>query len=333
MTPKISIVEVAADAGVSVTTVSHALSGKRAVSNATRAKVLASIERLNYRPSMLAQGLRNQQTRTVGLLIADITNPYYPAVARAVHDGLTAHRYLPLIGNTDGDPDVESSFLHEMLARSVDGIIMQPMALCATEIYDIVGPSTALVMTGNDAGDPRVDTVTSDDGVGITEAVGHLHGRGYRRIGFVSGPEHLGPGDSRLAAFRTAMAGSGLTVEERWIRRAAYTRDGGEHTCARWFAEDDVPEAIVCANDLIAIGAMDAARAAGLVVPQDVAIVGFDDIETADLVTPRLTTVINPATAVGAACAAALLARMQSDHDLPAVRHALPTRLVVRESA
>lgn len=333
MVPKISIVEVAADAGVSVTTVSHALSGKRAVSAATQAKVLASIERLNYRPSVLAQGLRNQRTRTVGLLIADITNPYYPAVARAVHDVLTAHHYLPFIGNTDGSRDVEASFLHEMVARSVDGIIMAPMALSAAEIYDIVGATVPLVVTGNDEGDPRVDLVGSDDAVGITEAVGHLRDRGYHRIGFLSGPQHLGPGDARLAAFRTAMGAAGLGVEERWVRRAPYTRDGGLHTATDWFAEDDLPEAVMCANDLIAIGAMDAARHAGLTVPGDLAIVGFDDIETADLVTPRLTTVLNPATAVGTACAELLLRRMQSGPEGAATHQALPTRLVVRESA
>lgn len=333
MTSRISIVEVAADAGVSMTTVSHALSGKRAVSATTRAKVLASVERLDYRPNVLAQSLRNQRTRTVGLLIADITNPYYPAVARAVHDELAAQHYLSFIGNTDGDRDVEASFLHEMVARSVDGIIMQPMALSPTEIYEIVGESMPLVVAGTDDGDRRVDMVGSDDAVGITEAVGHLHSRDYRRVGFLGGPEHLGPSDGRLAAFRAAMNGLGLPVVEDWVRRAAFTRDGGFHVAGDWLAGGGFPDAIMCANDLIAIGVLDAARAAGLSVPRDLAIVGFDDIETANLVTPRLTTVINPATAVGAACAKVLLHRMQEGPTQQANHRALPTRLVVRESA
>lgn len=333
MVSRISIVEVAADAGVSVTTVSHALSGKRAVSEATRTKVLASIERLGYRPSVLAQGLRSQRTQTVGLLIADITNPYYPAVARAVHDVLTRHDYFPFIGNTDGDRAVEVTFLQEMVARSVDGIIMQPMALSTAEIHDIVGDRMPLVVTGDDEGDQRVDRVTSDDAAGITEAVEHLHRRGYRRIGFLSGPDHIGPGDSRLRAFRAAMGSLGSPVEERAVRRAPYTRDGGLHAAAAWLAEDDVPDAIMCANDLMAIGVMDAARSAGRTVPDDLAIVGFDDIETADLLTPRLTTVVNPAPDVGAACAHALLNRIASGPTTPATHVALPTRLVVRESA
>ena len=333
MVSKISIVEVAADAGVSVTTVSHALSGKRAVSEATRAKVLASIERLGYRPSVLAQGLRSQRTQTVGLLIADITNPYYPAVARAVHDVLTAHDYLPFIGNTDGDRDTEITFLQEMVARSVDGIIMQPMALSSAEIHGIVGDRMPLVVAGDEQGDQTVDRVTSDDAAGIDEAVRHLHARGYRRIGFLSGPDHIGPGDNRLRAFRAATAALGVAVEERAVRRAPYTRDGGLHAATTWLAEDDVPDAIMCANDLMAIGVMDAARAAGLAVPGDLAIVGFDDIETADLVTPRLTTVLNPASELGAACAHALLDRISAGPATPATSLALPTRLVVRESA
>ncbi len=333
MVPKISIVEVAADAGVSVTTVSHALSGKRAVSESTRTKVMASIDRLNYRPSVLAQGLRSQRTQTVGLLIADITNPYYPAVARAVHDVLTAHDYLPFIGNTDGDRDVEVTFLQQMVARSVDGVIMQPMALSSAEIHAIVGDAMPLVVTGDDEGDQHVDRVTSDDAAGIHEAVRHLHGRGHTHIGFLSGPDHIGPGDSRLRAFRAAMAALGLPVDERSVRRAPYTRDGGLHAATTWMDDGDLPDAIMCANDLMAIGVLDAARATGRSVPADLAIVGFDDIETADLVTPRLTTVVNPAPDIGAACAHALLNRISSGPSTPATHLALPTRLVVRESA
>lgn len=331
--PKISIVEVAADAGVSVTTVSHALSGKRTVSEATRTQVLSSVDRLGYRPSVLAQGLRSQRSKTVGLLIADITNPYYPAVARAVHDLLTQHDYFPFIGNTDGDREVEVTFLQEMVARSVDGIIMQPMTLSTAEIRGIVGDRMPLVVTGDDEGDQCVDRVTSDDAAGINEAVRHLHGRGYRRVGFLSGPDHIGPGDSRLRAFRAAMAALGLPVEECAVRRAHYTRDGGFHAATAWLAEDDVPDAIMCANDLMAIGVMDAARSASRSVPGDLAIVGFDDIETADLVTPRLTTVVNPAPDIGGACAHALLNRIASGPSTPATHVTLPTRLVVRESS
>jgi LacI family transcriptional regulator len=331
--PRSSITEVAAHAGVSVTTVSHALSGKRAVSEATRLKVLASIEKLGYRPSVLAQGLRSQRTQTVGLLIADITNPYYPAVARAVHDVLTAHDYLPFIGNTDGERQAEITFLQEMVARSVDGIIMQPMALSTAEIHAVVGYRMPLVVTGAEDADHAVDRVTSDDAAGIGEAVRHLYDRGYRDVGFLSGPDHIGPGDGRLQAFRTAMGELGLPVAERAVRRAPYTRDGGFHAAETWFAQDDVPDAVMCANDLMAIGVMDAARAAGRSVPGDVAIVGFDDIETASLVSPRLTTVVNPASDIGAACAHALLDRIAAGPTGPATRVALPTRLVVRDSA
>lgn len=333
MAPKSSITEVAADAGVSVTTVSHALSGKRAVSEATRLKVLASIDKLGYRPSLLAQGLRSQRTQTIGLLIADITNPYYPAVARAVHDVLTAHDYLPFIGNTDGDRDAEVTFLREMVARSVDGIIMQPMALSTAEIHAIVGDRMPLVVTGDEDGDHPVDRVTSDDAAGIDEAVRHLHERGYRRVGFVSGPDHIGPGDGRLRAFRAAMDAVGLPVAEASVRRSQYTRDGGFQAAETWFAEGGVPEAVMCANDLMAIGVMDAARSARLSVPRDLAIVGFDDIETAGLVTPRLTTVVNPASDIGSACAHALLDRIAAGPATPATHVALPTRLVVRDSA
>ena len=333
MSLKTSIVEVAADAGVSVTTVSHALSGRRAVSAATQAKVRASVDRLGYRPNVLAQGLRHQRTHTVGLIIADITNPYYPAVARAVHDELRSHGLLPFIGNTDGDRATEVSFLQEMVARRVDGIIIQPLALSAVEVVELVGESLPLVIGSNDAADLPVDLVSTDDAVGIAEAVQHLCERGHHRIGYLSGPEHLGPGDSRLAGFRVAIAAAGLAVEERGIRRSPFTRDGGLRVATAWLAEDDLPDALRCANDLIAIGVLDAARSAGLSVPGDLAVIGFDDIETADLVSPRLTTVLNPAGAMGAAYARALLRRLQTGPSHEVRHEVLPTRLVVRESA
>lgn len=333
MSRKFSIVEVAEDAGVSITTVSHALSGKRAVSEKTRKRILEAVERLNYQPSMVASSLRNSRTQTVGLLIADITNPYYPAVARAVQDGLMAQNYFTFIGNTDGDRRAEISLLRAMVARSVDGIIVQPLSLSASEIRDIVGESLPLVVAREDHSPAVADRVWTDDAAGINECVSYLRGQRYARIGFVSGPSHLGPGAARLATFRHAMQEAGLDVDDSQVLEAPYTRDGGLHAGLRLFGTNHPPRAVVCANDLIAIGVMDAARSTGYRVPDDVAVVGFDDIDTADLVTPKLTTIHNPAAGMGTACATALLARIISGPGTPAVPVILPTRLVVRESA
>jgi LacI family transcriptional regulator len=328
-----SIASVAAAAGVSPTTVSHALSGKRAVSADTRKRILEAIEKQNYRPNMVAKSLRSQKTQSVALLLVDIANPYYPAVARAVHDVLATEGYVSFIGNTDGDAETERRLLEEMVARGVDGVVMQPMALSAAQVRDVVGPAMPLVITTDEAGDVPADCVLTDDTRGLTEAVNYLVQKDVHELGFIVGPPGAATGPLRLAAFRAAVAAAGLKVPERWIEYGPFTRDGGAAAAARLLGRADRPRAILCGNDLIAIGAVEAARKAGLRVPEDVAIVGFDDIETADLVTPRLTTIVNPASAVGEACARTILWRVENGPDVPYERIILPTHLVIRQSA
>lgn len=327
-----NIADVAAAAGVSPTTVSHALSGKRPVSAATRERVLKAIEELDYRPNLVAAGLRKQRTHTVALLVADIANPYYPSVARAIQDDVTAAGYVTLIGNTDGEPQTERTLLREMLARGADGVIMQPMSTSAAEIRQIVGPNFPLVLI-SDSGQSVADSVGTDDAVGIGDAVRYVVSLGIRELGFVSGPDGRSPGTARLAAFKAAVQALDLPVRNEWIAHTPFTRDGGFTAGQALLSLDKRPNALLCANDLIAIGVLDAARTAHLAVPEELAVIGFDDIETADLVTPRLTTIVNPAALIGEACAKALLRRIELGPTAPYQRAALRTSLVVRTSA
>ncbi|WP_255950784.1 LacI family DNA-binding transcriptional regulator [Streptomyces odontomachi] len=328
-----SIASVAAAAGVSLTTVSHALSGKRAVSPETRERILKAIEEQNYRPNIVARSLRSRKTHSVALLLVDIANPYYPAVARAVHDVLATEGYVSFIGNTDGEAATERRLLEEMAARGVDGVVIQPMALTGAEAREIVGPDLPLVLLTAETGDVPADRVVTDDTSGLTEAVRHLVSRGMPEIGFIGGPPGAVSGPLRLAGFEAAMAAAGLEVRRQWIAHAPFTRGGGAAAATSLLHGTDRPRALLCANDLMAIGATEAVRAAGLRVPDDLAIVGFDDIETAALVTPRLTTVVNPAPAVGDASARTILWRVENGPDAPYRRVLLPTHLVVRDSA
>jgi LacI family transcriptional regulator len=341
MSQEVAIKDVALRAGVSTATVSNALSGKRPVAEETRQRIIAAAEALNYRPNLVARGLRRQQTHTIALLVADISNPYYPVVARAIHDRVGAKDYVSFIGNTDGEAEAEVRVLEEMRSRSVDGVIMGTMALSAERIRDVLGPTIPLVLLTGErltsaAGEtPAVhaDQVGTDDSIGIDEGVRHLQAKGIREIGFVSGPDGSVPGAGRLDSFRSAMSESGLDLREDWIEHAGgYTREAGTEAAERLLSRTERPAAIMCANDLIAIGVLQSAREHGLTVPSELAVIGFDDIETAQLVTPRLTTIINPASLVGSTCADALLRRIE--HPQSAYTHvALPTSLVVRESA
>ncbi|MFE4951087.1 LacI family DNA-binding transcriptional regulator [Leifsonia sp. NPDC056665] len=341
MSLEVGLKDVALRAGVSPATASNALSGTRPVAEETKRRVFAVAEELNYRPNLVARGLRRQETRTIALLVADIANPYYPAVARAIHDRIGAHGYVSFIGNTDGDPKAEVRVLEEMRSRSVDGVIMSTMALSPERIRDVVGPTTPLVLiTGEWVETPkheirklRADEVGTDDAMGIREAVEHLRSNGVTDIGYVSGPRGSVPGAGRLERFRDAMRDLGLPVNDAWIEHAdGYTLETGYDAADQLLSRIDRPTAIMCANDLIAIGVLEAARDNQLAVPDDLAVIGFDDIPTAKHVSPRLTTIINPATLVGYACADALMRRIDRP-DTPYEHTALPTHLVARGTA
>jgi LacI family transcriptional regulator len=338
---EVGLKAVALRAGVSQATASNALSGARHVAEDTRQRVFEVAEAMNYHPNLVARGLRRQETRTIALLVADISNPYYPAVARAVHDRVDVGGYVSFIGNTDGDPEAELRVLQEMRSRSVDGVITGTMALTPEKIRSVLGPVIPLVLitgevvaaSNNEPRTLRADEVGTDDSIGIGEAVSHLQRQGIREIGFISGPTGSIPGEGRLASFRSAVSAAGLAINEAWIEHAAgYTLDAGFDAAQRLLSLDNRPAAIMCANDLIAIGVLEAARDNDLDVPMDLSVVGFDDIPTSKLVTPRLTTIINPATLVGYACADALMRRIEHP-DAPFEHIALPTHLVVRASA
>lgn len=225
MTKAHSITDVAEAAGVSATTVSHALSGKRAVSASTRQRIYEAIDRLDYRPNLVAKSLRNQKTNSVALLVADIANPYYPAVARAVHDGLNSEGYVSIIGNTDGEAEAERTFLREMVSRGVDGIIMQPAALSVSDVRALIGRALPLVLIAHERGTLLADQVATDDSQGIAEAVRYLVAKGRTDIAFVSGREVepladarlATPGIIRLAAVRKAARACGATVRDDWV--------------------------------------------------------------------------------------------------------------------
>lgn len=328
---RVVISDVAAAAGVSTTTVSHALSGRRAVSEETRQRILEVINELGYRPNLVARSLRIQQTKSVALLVVDISNPYYPMVAQTVHDGLAEKGYVSFIGITYGEAEAEEALLQDMARRNVDGIIIQPMSLTPEEIREIVGP-LPLVLISDYQGRLQADQIQTNDGQGMADAVRHLAERGIAEIGFISGPDGRSPGALRLTSFRAAAQALAVEVAENWIEHVAFSREGGHEAGRRLLSLPHRPRAIMCANDVIAVGLIDAVRELGLTIPDDLAIVGFDDIDTASMTTPRLTTVRNPAREVGLACSEAILRRITSGPEVPYTVYTLPTEFVRRDS-
>ncbi|HEX4248408.1 MAG TPA: LacI family DNA-binding transcriptional regulator, partial [Pseudonocardia sp.] len=309
MRERATIKDVAARAGVSPTTVSHVLSGQRPVSVETSARVRQAVAETGYRPAAIARSMRTRRTETVALIVPDIANPFYPTVARGLHDALDGHGYRTLIGSTDGRRDAELGFLEDVVSRSVDGIMLFGHSLDAEDLRTVVGGRVPIVLS-SDLGAGEHDRVVVDDVEGAEAATAHLLASGVTDIAFVSGPKGLGPGDWRLSGYLRALGAAGLAAAEDRIVRGDYTVESGRAAVGRLLAGGAPPRAVICANDLMAIGALTAAHDAGVAVPGELAVIGFDNIDAAGLVRPALTTVELPAYEIGRRSGELLLARM-----------------------
>jgi LacI family transcriptional regulator len=328
---RVTIGDVAEHAGVSKTTVSHVLSGQRPVAPVTRERVEVSIRELGYRPDGLARSLRTQRSHLIALLIPDITNPFYPTLARGLEAGIGGTGYHVVVCNTDSRPAEELEFVAEMCDRHVDGIVLDSFGVKVDEVRHVTGPDLPVVWIGADREDhPGIDIVRSDDEQGAFDATAHLLRRGRTRIAMIDGAP--GSGTARTDGYRRALASADWPAAST-IRHGGWTRAGGANAMGTLMDEDPRPDGVFCANDLMAIGALDALNARGCRVPEDVAVVGFDDIEAASMISPSLTSVVNPASDTGRAAGGLLMERITGAYDGPQRIVTLPCLLVARESS
>jgi LacI family transcriptional regulator len=330
--PRITIADVARHAGVSKTTVSHALSGKRPVSAATRTRVEEAIQELGYRPDGMARSLRTRTSHMVALIIPDITNPYYPVLARGLEDGLGQATYRSLICNTDRHSEREVEFLEDVCDRGVDGIVLDSFTLTGERLVELLPHDVPLVRIGTTViDDPGFDTVHADDERGAFDATSHLIRRPSGRVAMIQGPP--GAGGRRNEGYVRALDSAGLPADPELVVPGQWTRHGGAVAMRRLLALPDPPQAVFCANDLMAFGVLDAAREAGLDVPGDLAVAGFDDIEAAAMIHPSLTTVSNPAYETGLLAGVLLKERMLGVNTDEPRTVTLPCRLIHRATA
>ena len=329
-----TITDVAKRAGVSPTTVSHVLSGKRPVADETRRRVESVIEELGFRPNALATSLRTQRSQTVALIIPDITNPYYPMVSRGLQDALSAEKYLIFLCNTDEQRNQELVYLADAVQRQVDGIVLVAFQCDTTDLRPVLDAQVPIILIGDDLiHHPQIDVVMTDDQRGAYDATMYLIERGHQRIGMLCGPPAFFPGIKRTRGYQEALANAGLTFDPTCCVQEAFTREGGAAGMRQLMALAERPSAVFCANDLMAIGALDVTRELGLSVPEEVAIIGYDDIDAASLVAPALTTVLNPAYAIGHNVGQLLIERMTGTYAGPQRRVVVPHHLIRRASA
>jgi LacI family transcriptional regulator len=329
---RVTIADVADHAGVSKTTVSHVLSGRRPVALATRERVEISIRELGYRPDGLARSLRTRRSHLVAMVIPNIGNPFYPTLARGLEDGIEGAGYHVVICNTDSRPVEELEYVREMCDRRVDGLVLDSFAVDVDQLRDVTGPNLPVVWIGAEAADhPGIDIVRPDDEQGAFDATMHLIGAGRRRVAMIDGTP--GSGVSRDQGYLRALGAAGRRNGAGMVRHGDWTREGGARAMRALLEMTEPPDAVFCANDLMAIGALDVLREHARRVPDDVALVGFDDIEAAALVSPPLTSVVNPAFDMGRTAGAMLMERMSGAYSGPPRAVTLPCRLVARRSA
>jgi LacI family transcriptional regulator len=285
--------EVAEKAGVSIKTVSRVVNREEDIAAATRKRVLAVIDELGYRPSRVARALVTQSSSTIGLVVGDIGNPFFPEVAQGVLNTAQAREYHVFLGSTNGDVSQELSILHSLADHGVAGIIIHPTYASSENLTAFLADFQPVVVINHPFAAPGVSQIMVDTQQGAQLAVDHLVGLGHREIAMLSGvADPVQTAVRRIVGFRAAMARHDLPVASgRLVPIAEPTVEQGEQATCQLLREQPEVSAISAYNDLLAVGALRACQALGRRVPDDCAVVGFDDIHLAGQVTPALTTV------------------------------------------
>ena len=326
-----NIAEIAKRANVSTATVSRTLNQSGPVKAATARKVWRAVTEMNYYPNSHARALVSGRSRLIGLIVSDITNPFFPELIRAFQDLAAQKQYDVLLTSTDYLTSRMTECLRRMLERKVDGVAMMTSEMDLGLIKELSRRNVPIVFMDVGQMGPRMSHVAIDYGNGIRQAVDHVAGLGHRHIAFISGPLDLHSARTRRQAFLDGLRHHGLTPDRKMIREGMHTAEGGEQAMTALLRLSKPPTAVVCSNDWTAIGALHAVHAAGLAVPTDVSIVGFDDIPLTRYTNPALTTVRMTASDVGATAFNALF-RLIGEEAVEGDVYQIPTKLVVRES-
>ena len=332
----VSIYDIAKEAGVSATTVSRVLhNGSCSVK--TRVKVERAIEKLGYIPDARASSLKTKTTKSIGVIVPDIANPIYPVSIKAMYNLARSRGYHLILGNTyertDEEIDILQMFSRERIAGLILGVCKSgDETMCHPYIKDMMRAGVNVVFCGRLRNGLDVDEITVDNQKGAYKAAQYLARIGRKRIAFIAGKRALYATQGRLNGYLQALEKSGITPDESLMRFDEWDRQSGQKMMES-LLKHNRPDAVFCGNDLLAIGAMGAIEDAGLRIPEDIAIVGFDDIELASIVRPKLTTVVQPQDKIGEIACSLLLDRIEGVETGDAKEIMLDPDLVIRDSA
>jgi LacI family transcriptional regulator len=321
--------DLARELAISQSTVSRALRGDPRVAPATIARVIQAAERLRYTPNLAARSLITRRTSTVGVVVSDITNPFYPELVEILHNEFALDGYRTMLLNERTDAQLERYVADLVGGGAVDGLVYTSALLDVPLVGAAIG-RLPVVLLNRASDDDSVDTVVSDNRAGGSLAAELLVAHGHRRIAFVGGPENTSTSRDREAGFVERLAALRAPLDPRLRRIGQFSHQSGYHLCLELLALDPRPTAIFAANDVVAFGVLDAARRLGVRVPEELSVIGFDDIDMARWEGFGLTTIRQPLAEMARAAAGLLLERIDSEDPRPARRRVFPIEPVHR---
>jgi LacI family transcriptional regulator len=328
-----TISDVAKLAGVSPMTVSRVINNSGYTSKEARARVEQAIAELSYVPNALARSLRFKRTRTLALILTDITNPFFTTVARGVEDVARSHGFSVIFCNTDESKSEEINALNTLLQRQVDGFLLVPARASSESIELLQARGVPVVVLDRRVPSRQVDTVRGDSEEGAYQLARHLLALGHMRIAMLSGPRSVSTAADRVAGYARAMTEAKLEIDPRLVVYGEYTQDSGANMTRQVLSLAPPPTALFATNNFIAFGAFRMLREAQLRVPDDLSVVTFDDLPRPWVIDPFLTVVSQPAYEIGRRAAELLLERLAGDGVAETREIVLPTELIVGGSS
>lgn len=330
----VTIYDIAKKANVSPMTVSRVLNNTGRISEATRARVKKIMEEYNYVPNSMARSLVKQETKIFSLLITDITNPFYTTLARGAEDAAKRYGYKVMFSNSDEDLDKESDYLEAILSTKVDGVLFAPSGDRSLEHLQMLRKhNIPFVLLDREVPGIEFDAVVGDSKEGAKNLVHHLIGLGHRNIAFINGSLEVSTARLRQEGYVEALILNGIAVNNEWVMEAGYKQFDSDACVDRLLANEERPTAVFAANNLIAVRVIRSLRKRGLLVPDDMSVVCFDDLDPDMVVDPFLTVAAQPAYDFGSIGIGLLMERIQGIAGKEWRKVILPSKLIIRDSA
>lgn len=329
----ITIKDVAEHAGVSTATVSHVINNTRHVENATRERVLNSMAILGFRLNYLARSLRSGETKTIGLIVPDASNLFFADIARKIENIGYRNGYSVILCNSDNDLAKQRSYINTLIAKHVDGTIFISAGESKEDLEELKNCGIPIVVADRNVPLNLADVVLLDNEKAGYDATKYLIDLGHQLIACITGPLDVSPSFLRVEGYRKALSENQIQVPEGYLVFGDYQFKGGQNAMMQLLEVNPRPTAVFVLNDMMAIGAISSARRMGMKVPEDISIIGFDDIELAIAVNPALTTMAQPIEEIAELATNLLIEKMQgNDEDWHNKEHKLSAKLVIRES-